>query len=138
VKVEAFYAEVAQLHPRQDAVIIEAPWYLESNFNTLYLSQRVHRQRLIIGFIGGLCAGPLYGELTSDRPGFDFRNFAWLTDVLAGRISADYLVLRRAGIEGARKIDMNFDVCEQAVRERFGPPWRGSENALIFKLRSGA
>ena len=138
VKVETFYREIALLHPRGDAVIIEAPWYLESNFNPLYLSQKVHGQRVLIGFIGGLCAGPLYGELKYGIPGFKFRNFVWLTDVLAGRVTADYLVLRRRGIEGARTIDMNYDQCEQAIRDRFGPPWRRSKNALVFKLRSGA
>jgi hypothetical protein len=70
--------------------------------------------------------------------GLEFRNFVYLTDVLAGRVSADYLVLRRAGIDGARTIDMDFDRCEQAVRERFGAPWRTAENVLVFRLDSGA
>jgi len=149
LEVEPFYAEIAQLHPQGDAVIIEAPWYLESNFNPLYLSQRVHGQKVRIGFVGGLCKRhargeskrarerPLYGELRPEAPGLDFRNFIQLTDLLAGRETADYLVLRRSGIEGARKIDMNFAVCEAAVRERFGPPWRSSQTALVFKLDQG-
>jgi hypothetical protein len=56
---------------------------------------------------------------------------------LAGRIAAGYLVLRRAGIEGARTIDMDFDKCEQAARKRFGAPWRTAENVLVFRLDSG-
>ncbi len=138
LEVEPFYTEIAQLHPQGDAVIIEAPWYFESNFNPLYLSQQVHGQRVLIGFIGGLCAGPLHGELKKGVSGLEFRNFVWLTDVLAGRVSADYLVLRRAGIDGARTIDMDFDECERAIRERFGSPWRSSENALVFRLDSGS
>jgi len=136
--VEPFYAEIARLHPRGDAIIVEAPWYLESNWNPLYLSQRVHHQRVLIGFVGGLCAGPLYGELKKKVPGLEFRNFAYLTDVLAGKVTADYLVLRRSGIEGARTIAMDFDACELAVRKRFGVPWRASGDALVFKLNSGA
>jgi hypothetical protein len=137
LQVEPFYAEIAQLHPNRDAVIIEAPWYLESHWNPLYLEQRVHGQRVLIGFVGGLCAGPLYGELKLEVAGLEFRNFVYLTDVLAGRVSADYLVLRRAGIDGARTIDMDFDRCEQAVRKGFGAPWRTAENVLVFSLDSG-
>lgn len=138
LQVEPFYTEIAQLHPNGDAVIIEAPWYLESHWNPLYLSQRVHGQRVLIGFVGGLCAGPLYGELKPEAAGLEFRNFVYLTDVLTGRIAADYLVLRRAGINGARTIDMDFDRCEQAVRKRFGAPWRTADNVLVFRLDSGA
>ena len=138
IEAEPFYSEIAALHPKGDAVIVEAPWYLESNFNTLYLSQKVHGQRVLIGFIGGLCAGPLYGELKAEVPGLEFRNFTYLTDLISGRASADYLVLRRAGIEGARKIDMQFGKCERAVRARFGSPWRESGDALVFRLDAGA
>jgi len=137
LQFEPFYAEIAKLHPRRDAVIIEAPWYLESNFNPLYASQKIHGQHLLIGFVGGLCAGRLYGELRPEVSGLKFRNFVWLTDLLEGNVSADYLVLRRAGIEGARPIEMEFGVCEKAMRDRFGAPWRTTENALVFKLESG-
>jgi len=136
LQFEPFYTEIAKLHPRHDAVIIEAPWYLESNFNPLYASQRIHGQRVLIGFVGGLCAGRLYGELRPEVPGLKFRNFVWLTDVLSGTVSADYLVLRRTGIDGARPIDMKFQVCEKAIRERFGAPWRTTGNASVFKLDS--
>ena len=138
LRFEPFYAEIAKLHPQRDAVIIEAPWYLESNFNPLYASQRIHGQRVLIGFVGGLCANRLYGELRREVPGLNFRNFIWLTDLLAGNASADYLVLRRAGIDGARPIDMQFEVCEKAMRGRFGAPWRSTANAVVFKLKSGA
>jgi uncharacterized membrane protein len=138
VEVEPFYAEIARQHPQGDAVIVEAPWYLESNFNPLYLSQAVHGQRVMIGFVGGLCAGPLYGELKRGAEGLEFRNFIYLTDLLEGRARADYLVLRRTGIDGARKIDMDFGQCERAVRARLGPPWRETKSALVFRLTGGA
>lgn len=133
---EPFYAEIAALHPQNDAVIVEAPWYLESNFNTLNYNQRIHHQRVLIGFVGGLCAGRLYGELRRDVQGLYFRNFIWLSDLVAGHVPADYLVLRRSGIDGARTIDMQFELCEQAVRERFGAPWRTTNDALVFRLDS--
>ena len=118
---------------------MEAPWYLESFNNALHLRQDVHGQRVQVGFVTGLCAGPLYGELRTGQPGMKFRNFVYVQELLDGSREADYLVLRRRSMsETARVIEMDFAKCEQAVRERFGDPWRESENALVFRLNSGS
>ena len=134
-QTEPFYEEIAALHKDGEALIVEAPWYLESYTNPLNLQQEVHRQRVQIGFINGLCAGPLYGELTTAQPGMKFRNFVYLQELLDGTRTADYLVLRRRGMpEKTRVIEMDFDKCEQAVRAQFGEPWRESEFALVFRI----
>lgn len=133
-QAEPFYAEIAANHAEGEAVIVEAPWQLESYNNPINLQQEVHGQRVMIGFINGVCAGPLYGELVIGQPGMKFRNFVYLQEILDGTRSADYLVLRRKGMpETARVIDMDFKKCEQAVRSKFGEPWRESESALVFK-----
>ncbi len=131
---EAFYHEIKDLHPTGDAVVVETPWYLESNWNALSLYQAVHQQRMIVGFVGGTCAGRLYGELKQDIEGLEFRNFVFLQDILDGEIKADYLVLRSRFPPGARAIDMNFSECEQAARSSLGEPWRTSDSALVFKI----
>jgi hypothetical protein len=131
---EPFYAEIAGLHPAGDAVIVEAPWYLESYNNALNLRQETHGQKVLIGFINGLCAGPLYGELGVGQSGMKFRNFVYLQELLDGTREADYLVLRRRSMSpAARVIEMDFAKCELAVREKFGAPWRETENALVFR-----
>jgi hypothetical protein len=134
---DAFYAEIAQLHPQGDAVIVEAPWYLESNWNALPLNQAIHRQRVMAGFVGGLCAEKLYGELRQDAPGLEFRNFTRVKDVLDGKVRADFLVLRIAPLPGAREVAVDYPACERAARTALGEPWRSTPSALVFRL-SGA
>jgi len=131
---EPFYEEIAQLHPAGDALVVEAPWHLESNWNALPLYQHVHGQRVMVGFIGGVCAGRLYGELRQDIDGMAFRNFTSVQDVLDGRVKADFLVLRSRAIAGARTIAMNFEECERAVRSVLGNPWRSTPSALLFRV----
>ena len=134
-QAEPFYEEIAAMHDEGEAVIVEAPWFLESYTNPINLQQEVHQQRVLIGFINGVCAGPLYGELTTGQPGMKFRNFVYLQELLDGTRTADYLVLRHRGMpEKTREIEMDFNKCEQAVRARFGEPWRESEFALVFRI----
>jgi hypothetical protein len=133
---EPFYAEIAAQHEAGEASIVEAPWSMESYTNPINLQQDIHRQRVVIGFINGVCAGPLYGELTFGQPGMKFQNFVHLQELLDGTRTADYLVLRnRHTAEGIRKVEMDFDHCVEVVRERFGEPWRESQFATVFKIR---
>lgn len=133
-QAEPFYDEIAANHAAGEAIIVEAPWHMASYSNPINLQQETHRQRVKIGFINGVCAGPLFGELNTGQPGMRFRNFVFLQELLDGTRSADYIVLRRRGMpESARVIDMDFDQCEQAVRAKFGEPWRESEFALVFR-----
>jgi hypothetical protein len=134
-QAEDFYQEIAARHADGKAVIVELPWYMESYANPINRQQEAHHQQVLIGFINGVCAGPLYGELTSGQPGMKFRNFVYLQEILDGTRSADYLVLRRRGMSKLSPvIEMDFNQCEQAVRIKFGEPWRESEYALVFKI----
>lgn len=134
-RAEPFYEEIAAAHDPGEALIIEAAWHMESYSNALNLQQDAHKQRVQIGFVNGLCAGPLFGEITAGQAGMNFRNFVYLEDILYETKQADYLVLRHRGMPAsARKIDMDFQKCEQAVRDKFGEPWRQSEFALVFRI----
>jgi len=134
VNPEPFYAEIAKLHPEGDAVVVEAPWYLESHWNALPIYQAVHGQHVLVGFVGGTCADRLYGELRQDVDGLEFRHFVSLHAVLAGEVKANYLVLRKDHPKDARIIEMDYPKCEQAARAALGPPWRETETALVFRL----
>ncbi len=131
---ETFYEEIAKLHPNGGATIVEAPWYLESNWNALALYQAIHQQNVLIGFVGGSCAKRLYGELRWDIEGLKFKNFVFLQDLLNGAVKADYLVLRSQSPTDARVIEMNYSKCEQLARTMLGKPWRSTDSALVFKL----
>jgi hypothetical protein len=134
VTPEPFYTEIAGMYPAGNAVLIEAPWYLESNWNALPLYQAVHGQQVVVGFVGGLCAGRLYGELRQDAEGLKFRNFAFVRDLLDGKVHADFLVLRNQAPVDARVIAMDFSKCETSVRAILGEPWRTTASALVFRL----
>ncbi|MDZ4731399.1 MAG: glycosyltransferase family 39 protein [Xanthomonadales bacterium] len=137
-KPEAFYEEISALHKPGEALIVVAPWNLASYANPLNLQQEVHRQRVQIGFINGVCSGPFFGEITIGQPGMNFRNFVYLRDILDGSQTADYLVLTRQFMSNwADKIDMDFDRCEQAARAKFGAPWRETEFSLVFRIVPG-
>ena len=124
--------------PAGDAVVVEAPWHLESNWNALPLYQAVHRQRIMVGFVGGVCADDLYGELRQDIDGLGFSNFTPLQKVLDGRVKADYLVFRSQGLPGSRVIQMDFEKCERLVRAALGEPWRMTETAQVFRIFRGS
>jgi hypothetical protein len=138
IVIEPFYAEIAELHPEGDAVVVEAPWHLESNWNPLPIYQAVHGQVVKIGFIGNLCAGKLYGELRPGVAGMDFDHFIPVRQLLETRSGGDYLVLRRQYLPGARPISMDFQVCETAARKALGEPWRETATALVFRVAGGA
>ena len=131
---ESFYEDIANANPAGDAVVVEAPWYLESQWNPLPLYQAVHGQRVMAGFIGGVCADSLYGELRKDVKGMDFANFTTLEKVIAGKVQVDYLVLRSRGIPGSREIPMDFAKCESFVRSALGEPWRTTDTAQVFRI----
>jgi hypothetical protein len=133
VRVPDFYRDIAAAHPDGDALIVEAPWHLESNWNALPLYQRVHGQNVQVGFVGGLCAGDLYGELDRAVAGLEFRNFVWLQDLVAGSAQADYVVFRARALPGARPIEMDAAACATRLQEAWGEPWRSAEGIMVFR-----
>ncbi|NND44345.1 MAG: hypothetical protein HKN58_03405 [Xanthomonadales bacterium] len=138
VRTPDFYRDIAAAHPNGNAVIVEAPWWLESNWNALPLYQRVHKQQVRIGMIGGVCAGDLYGEIDPDTPGIALRNFLHLSALLEGRQQADYVVFRDQGPAGARSIAMDTGACLDAMQRAWGPPWRRDGNAWVFRPARGS
>lgn len=136
--VPGFYAEIAQDHPNGDALVIEAPWHLESFWNTFHLNQQVHGQRVRVGFVSGLCAEQVKGEIDPDVAGMHFRNFVRLSELLEGEAEGDYLVLHRRGVPGSRIHRYDVDACADAARAAFGPPWRETGDALVFRIPVGA
>jgi hypothetical protein len=132
---EDFYAEIAAEHEPAEAVIVVAPWNLASFANPMNLQQEVHRQKVLVGFVNGVCSEPFFGEITAGQPGMKFRNFVPLQDILDGKRRADYLVLVRQYTSNlAIENHMDFDRCEQAARDRFGDPWRETEFSVVFRI----
>ena len=135
---ESFYQDIANANPAGDAVVIEAPWHLESQWNPLPLYQAVHGQKVMIGFVGGVCADDFYGEIKSDVNGLTFTNFTSIQEVINRHVSVDYLILRNQGIPDSREIPIDFKKCERMVREALGEPWRTTKTAQVFRIDSGS
>jgi hypothetical protein len=134
IVVESFYEEIARLHPDGDALIVETPWYLESNWNALPIYQQTHGQRVAVAFAGGTCAGRLYGELRNDIEGLEFRHFVPLRSVLEGNTGATYLIFRTAPLPGAREIQLDRQKCERSIKDALGEPWRTQNGAMVFRI----
>ena len=76
--VSPFYIELAK-QPAETLKILEAPWYYEWAFNPFPFYQRIHRQRVAIGFVRSE-PEPL-GEAAALDPRFRFQNFVHLKDL---------------------------------------------------------
>ena len=87
LEVLPFYARLAR-EPARSRRLVEAPWLFAANANRFHCEQRVHRQDMRIGFVGGVFDGegptglPRPGELPiltqPDR--YRFRSFVHLGD----------------------------------------------------------
>lgn len=138
----AFYRRLAD-EPRGSRTIIEAPWRYESIFNRLPVFQEVHRQRVKVGMVGGLC--PPGGRAEEPRR---FRNgFRNVVDLARPpdelRREADFVVFHRALdlpnltgpwlLPGGRALP-DVGECIGKFAAAFGPPAYEDATVTVFAL----
>jgi hypothetical protein len=141
--IPAFYREMAA-RPAGEVTLIEAPWRFESMFNRQPLFQRVHRQHVRIGLVGGVCAPGAFAEQPRRFPS-RFRN---LVDLAAPdgvvRSRGDYLVVhRRLELSNMSEPWQTWDGrglppvdgCLPTFAARFGPPVHEDETITVYALR---
>jgi hypothetical protein len=137
-----FYADLSSFPPGS-LTLIEAPWRFESIFNRLPYFQHVHRQKVKIGLVGGLCPPGGRGEDTLRFPN-RFRNLVDLAeDPDALRLHADYVVFHKRlelpnmappwTVAGGTALP-SVDRCITAFRAAFGPPVFEDETITAFAL----
>ncbi len=115
--------------------LIEAPWHMEWHFNRLHFFQEIHRQRVMIGFLDGLCARGRYGEFPLEPDlGLRMQHFVHLASLQAEAPRADFLVMHRSHPDGASGIP-DLDRCIEILRARFGPAWYEDPTLRVFRLR---
>jgi hypothetical protein len=141
--IPAFYRELAA-RPAGEVTLIEAPWRFESMFNRQPLFQRVHRQHVRIGLVGGVCAPGAFAEQPRRFPS-RFRNLVDLAapvDVVRSR--GDYLVVhRRLELSNMTEPWQTWDGkglppvdgCLPTFAARFGPPVYEDETITVYALR---
>lgn len=137
-----FYSRLRK-EPAGSRTIIEAPWRYESIFNRLPVFQEVHRQRVKVGMVGGLCPpGGHAEELRRFANGF--RNVVDLSlppDRL--RREADFAVFHRelalpnlTGpwlLPGGRALP-KIDGCIERFAQYFGEPVYEDATVTVFAL----
>ena len=133
------YREIAQVAAPEDAVL-EAPWYPYWHCNPFPFFQKLHRRRMLIGFVTPPGEELRPGELRPRDPRLRFRNFAHV---------ADFETLRREGVrfvvfhrdleaEMTHVMDVPSTDVERWIaryRASVGPPWRDDGEICVFDLR---
>ena len=145
--VPDFYLGLLE-RPSGSVTLVEAPWFPPIFADALPHYQRIHRQRVRIGFTSARDSRPGRGELPYPAPGFELDNFVFVEDLLGpGPAPADYLVLHR---DLRREYDLSnvpillelageqhkvIGPLVERCRSRFGAPDYEDEWLVVFKLR---
>lgn len=144
--IPAFYRELAGGRGAGEVTLIEAPWRFESMFNRQPIFVEIHRQRVRIGLLGGVCPPGSYAEHPRHFPN-RFRN---IVDLAAGdeviRASGDYLVVHgRLELSNMTESWQTWngrglpavDACLPVFTRRFGAPVFQDDTITVFALRPG-
>ena len=137
-----FYAELAKLPPAS-VTLIEAPWNLESQFNPFPFYQQLHRQRVKVGMVTGVCGERVFGEFPENGAAMRMRNMAHLSAVLRGeRYGADFLVMHKKpwtiapGVPPTAWPDVA--ACLPMIAARLGAPVFADDQISVFALTTNS
>jgi hypothetical protein len=136
IPLSPFWQQLSN-RPADSLRIAAAPFYFESFDWDAPRWERLSGQRVVPGFLTGLCIAERPGE-TPDSPAFRLRNAVHLADDRdLARKRIDYVVWQKPYthvIDGEpRPIGEDTAHCEAALRARFGPPVY--EDAVLVAFR---
>jgi hypothetical protein len=144
-EIPRFYIELSREKP-ESRLIVEAPWWFGWYTNVYPCYQRVHRQRMLVGFVGKSVPGqskrlPRPGEVPRDdlHGRFRFRTFVHVGDhAELRRRGVRYVVFHRA-IErevAAEKSDYRVKVARwiREYRALYGAPVYRDELLTVFDV----
>ncbi|HEV2978625.1 MAG TPA: hypothetical protein VG425_13675 [Casimicrobiaceae bacterium] len=137
IPLSPFWQSLAA-QPAGSIRIAAAPFYFESYNWDAARWERVSRQRVLPGYLTGLCVDQRGGEVP-ESPLFDFRNAVHLADErsLAQR-KIDYVVWQKPYVQTSRgKLEPIGDDtahCEPALRARFGAPAFEDPDLIAFRV----
>lgn len=135
-----FYRSLSALPPGS-VTLIEVPWRLESNYVHHDELQRLHRQRIKAGMVGGVCGTSWWGDFSRLSGQLHFREHVPLRELLDGATwGADYLVMRQrppTGPGGEPAPDWpDVGACLPVLAARFGDPVYRDDDITVFTLAS--
>lgn len=132
-----FWASLAD-RPRDSLRLAAAPFYFESYDWDAPRWERLSGQRVIPGYLTGLCVDRRAGELPRDAR-YRFANAVHLADAdaLAAR-GVDYVVWQkpyRLNVAGhIESIGADTAACEPVLRARFGTPSYEDSHIIVFPV----
>jgi hypothetical protein len=136
IPLSPFWSRLAA-SPPGSVTVAAAPFYFESYDWDAPRWEAIGRQRVIPGYLTGLCVERRDGEIP-DAPAFRFENAVHLAN--AAELAAhgvDWIVWQKPFVQTGRgrPEDVGRDTahCEAALRERFGPP--AYEDAQLVAFR---
>jgi hypothetical protein len=138
IPLSPFWARLASEAPGS-VRIAAAPFYFESYDWDAPRWESLSRQKVLPGFLTGLCVERRWGEVPED-PRFRFKNAVHLADprdVAAKRI--DYVVWQKPYVQAStgKAVAIGADTaqCEPALRARFGAPEYEDSTIIVFRAR---
>ena len=135
IPLSPFWASLAA-QPRDTLRIAAAPFYFESYSWDAPRWERLGRQRVVPGFLTGLCADRRWGEVPRD-PKFRFANAVHLADDAAvAQQRIDYVVWQKPHPVPWAKEVLGADTahCEATLRAKFGAPAYEDAHLVAFRL----
>jgi hypothetical protein len=136
-RIPAFYAQLALREPGS-LLIVEAPWNYQWVCVEFAVFQRIHRQRMLIGFVYHSPESVRQDELPLGRQ-YAFRNFAHIGDLdHLRRRGVDFVVLHKHLREelrspfGNKEPDMALWIA--IYKEHCGEPVFDDEDISVFAL----
>ena len=137
IPLSPFWAQLSAA-PRASLRIAAAPFYFESYDWDAPRWERLSGQRVIAGFLTGLCVEMRGGEVPM-TPEFRFRNAVHLADSAAlSSHHVDYVVWQKPFVQTGRGRPQNIGTdtahCEATLRERFGTPAYEDAHLVAFRM----
>ncbi|MFQ5560887.1 MAG: hypothetical protein ACE5FU_09920, partial [Nitrospinota bacterium] len=114
-------------------IIVEGPWRFENGVNKLFAYQKIHRQKVKIGFVNGLCSPPRLGEYIASEK-FKFSHFIHLKQrdsLLAEKI--DYVVFHK-NEKITPQLLPDVTECITTYKHWFGAPVFSDAKIEVFKI----
>lgn len=136
IPLSPFWRTLAD-RPRNSIVVAAAPFAFESYDWDAARWERVSRQRVVPGWLTGLCVDRRPGELPV-REGFRFTNAVRLADARAlEAFPVDYVAWQKPWLprDQDRHVRYGDDTaqCEPVLRQRFGPPVYEDAMLVVFR-----
>lgn len=124
----AFYKEMGS-YPPGTFTIVEAPYHYDGLLTFSY--QLTHRQKLLMGFVNGLCSKSRRGEVPVSFANIDFNHFIAIKNKneLVDK-NVDFVIFHK-------NTGLNVSKCIETYQHWFGDPYFEDRDIIVFSIKVG-